>query len=89
MPRWQPDGARFDYFMNFQDAPNEEFLERLRGYVGPANVADMSSNAELVLPDLQKRGFILPWGPGSGNWLSLNRGAVRIRHQWPRSALDP
>ncbi len=63
MPRWQPDGARFDYFMNFQDATDEEFLERLRGYVGPANREDMPSNAELVLPDLQSRGFILPWGP--------------------------
>jgi hypothetical protein len=45
--------GRIDMMMNFADATNETFLERLRKYTGPKNTKDLNASSALVRPDLR------------------------------------
>ena len=58
------EGLQVGFYLDFRDAKNPEFLERLETYDGPKNTADLNANTELVLPDLRSRSFTLPRGPG-------------------------
>jgi hypothetical protein len=55
------DGGDFrvHYVMNFADATNPAFLERLAKFEGPRNTADLEPESELVVPDLRDRSFTL------------------------------
>ncbi len=50
----QDGWADLNLYMDFRDAKNPEFLERLRRYEGPKNTADLNAASELVLPDLRE-----------------------------------
>ena len=38
--------------MNFADATDDDFLERLSSFDGPKNMQDLTPTSDLVLPDL-------------------------------------
>jgi hypothetical protein len=44
--------GRLGVGINFADATNEAFLERLRKYTGPKNTKDLNASSDLILPDL-------------------------------------
>jgi hypothetical protein len=46
---------RVDFLVNFVDATNEDFLERLRTFEGPKNYADVGSGFDLAVPDLRSQ----------------------------------
>jgi hypothetical protein len=48
------DTAQLRMYLNFEDAKNPEFLDRLSRYDGPKNTADLNQHTDLVLPDLSK-----------------------------------
>jgi hypothetical protein len=51
-------GLRVRYIMNFADADNPGFLERIASFDGPKNTADLYP-FELIVPDLREREFML------------------------------
>lgn len=44
--------AELKLYLNFSDAKNENFLNRLKAYDGPKNVTDLNQSSDLVCPDL-------------------------------------
>ncbi|HVY78188.1 MAG TPA: hypothetical protein VG898_06755 [Solirubrobacterales bacterium] len=50
------DRLRVDYAMNFRDATDDVFLNRLAALEGPRNTNDLQLDSELVKPDLRNTG---------------------------------
>lgn len=61
------DRRRVDFFLNFEDATNQEYLDRFAEYDGPKNTADVPPDFELVLPDLRPYSFELPQPSATGS----------------------
>ena len=57
--------ADLKLYLNFQDAENPEFLQRLRDFAGPRNLADLNATSELVLPDLGEFSMRFPLAVGA------------------------
>jgi hypothetical protein len=55
--------VRVDYYMNFVDAEDPDFLTRLGEFDGPRRHSDLGPDFELVLPDLRPRGFTIELSP--------------------------
>jgi hypothetical protein len=53
------DRLQVGYAMNFKDAKDEAFLERFWAFEGPKNTEDLTSDSELILPDLRQANFYL------------------------------
>ncbi len=51
--------VRVDYYLNFVDAEDPDFLRRLGEFDGTRRYADLGLNSELVVPDLRHRGFTI------------------------------
>jgi hypothetical protein len=51
--------VRVDYYMNFVDAEDPDFLTRLGKFDGPRRYSDLGPDFDLVLPDLRDRGFTI------------------------------
>jgi hypothetical protein len=46
--------VELSYQMNFRDAQNKVFLEKLKNFKGPKNFIDLTPAGELIVPDLRK-----------------------------------
>jgi hypothetical protein len=51
--------VRVDYYMNFVDAEDPDFLTRLGEFGGPRRYSDLGPDLDLVRPDLRQRGFTI------------------------------
>jgi hypothetical protein len=46
------DKAHLKLYLNFADANDENFLDRLSKFDGPKNTTDLNTSSEIVVPDL-------------------------------------
>lgn len=50
----EAERMRLGFYLNFADAKDPGFLDRLASYDGPKNTADLNASADLVRPDLKE-----------------------------------
>ena len=57
----EADRIRLALYMNFADATDPDFLDRLSKYDGPKNTLDLNASSDLVRPDLREYFVELPF----------------------------